>query len=230
MKSSTSRRTAIRPLISFVALLLLLPTTFSETKSKNQQNGVVSLDARTFDSSLRDGSVWLVEFYAPWCGHCVKFAPTYEKVAKIFHSANEKNGSEQENKKVMVAKIDGAKERALASRFSIRGYPSFFIVDGWTVRQYEGIRSQEALVKFANETYVEVEPIPFLSSPFGPVGQSRALLMYVGTKLLDVHSSLVEKGLSNVVAAGLLAFSGIMSSLILIIFIGLMLVPKAKVD
>jgi len=130
----------------------------------------------------------------------------------------------------MVGKVDGSKERALASRFSIRGFPTFFLVDGWTVRQYEGSRSYDAVVKFANETYVDVEPIPFLSSPFGPVGQSRALLMYAGTRLIDLHEALVEKGLSNVVAAGLLAFGGIISSLTFIIIIGLMLVPKAKTD
>lgn len=208
----------------------------AETKPKNQRQtsndlGVITLDARTFDSSLRDGNVWLVEFYAPWCSHCVKFASTYEKVAKIFHSANKViETSGNRGRIIKVAKVDGSGERALASRFNIRGFPSFFLVDGWTVRQYEGIRTQEALVKFANQTYVDVEPIPFLSSPFGPVGQSRAVLMYAGTKLIDFHSLLVDMGLSNFFAAGVLAFSGIMISLISIIAIGLMLVPKAKMD
>ena len=33
---------------------------------KKKARGVLQLDSRTFDSSIRDGKVWLVEFYAPW--------------------------------------------------------------------------------------------------------------------------------------------------------------------
>lgn len=199
------------------------------TATSPPPSGVISLDARSFDSSIRDGNAWLIEFYAPWCSHCQRFSATYERVAKTLHSANDDD--EKENvRKIRVAKVDGSTERALASRFSIRGFPSFFLVDGWTVRQYEGVRSLDALVKFANETYVDVEPIPFLNSPFGPVGQSRALLMYSGTRMVDLHAWLVEKGLSKVTAAGVLAFGGITVSLILVIITGLLIIPKAKID
>ena len=37
--------------------------------SKNKaDNGVIELTSRNFDSYIADGNVWLVEFYAPWCG------------------------------------------------------------------------------------------------------------------------------------------------------------------
>ena len=73
-------------------------------------------------------------------------------MATTLHSMHEGN-----DRKVMVGKIDGASERALSSRFNVKGFPSFYLIDGWTVRQYEGERSVGGLVKFATETYISVE-------------------------------------------------------------------------
>lgn len=38
---------------------------------------------KNFDSYLEEHDVTIVEFYAPWCGHCKAFAPTYEEVAAV---------------------------------------------------------------------------------------------------------------------------------------------------
>jgi len=186
--------------------------------------GVIKLNTRNFDSSIRDGNVWLVEFYAPWCGHCRQFAPTYELVAKKLH------GDHETERKVRVASIDGDNEKALSARFGVHGFPSFFLIDGWTVTEYSGRRSLEAMVKFANETYASAEPIPFLNSPFGPLGQSRAWLIYFGTQLIDAHGWLVNKGLSQVIAVLVLAGSGVFFSLALIISVGLFSMAKTKED
>jgi hypothetical protein len=48
--------------------------------------------------------------------HCKRFAQTYSEVAEYIHKQN-KDGQ----RKVMVAKIDGSKEKALTSRFSVKG-------------------------------------------------------------------------------------------------------------
>jgi protein disulfide-isomerase A6 len=45
---------------------------------------VVELTADNFKKEVLDDkdSMWLVEFYAPWCGHCKQLAPSYELAAK----------------------------------------------------------------------------------------------------------------------------------------------------
>lgn len=138
---------------------------------------------------------------------------------------------DSEDRNVKVGKVDGSEEKALSSRFSVRGYPSFYLIDGWTVRQYEDQRSVEALVKFATEDYKEVEPIPFINSPFGPMGQLRSLLMSIGSKILDAYEYLVEKkSFSPAIASIFLGGIGVTVGVIMIISIGLLLEPKPKVD
>ena len=94
----------------------------------NKNMGTIELRANNFDASVRDGSAWLVEFYAPWCGHCKRFAPTYEKVAETLHAQSKADlAKDPAARTVKVAKVDGSADRALASRFNIRAYPTFFL-------------------------------------------------------------------------------------------------------
>ncbi|CAF1118538.1 unnamed protein product [Didymodactylos carnosus] len=54
---------------------------------------VVELDSAKFSTILlRDNNSWVIDFYAPWCGHCHQFSPILEGVARL--SANHKGFSE----------------------------------------------------------------------------------------------------------------------------------------
>jgi thioredoxin-like negative regulator of GroEL len=106
---------------------------------------VIELTSTNFATTVNDGNVWLIEFYTSWCKHCQNFKTSYNNIAVTFHS------SPQE--KIRVAKVDCNVEKALATRFGVRGYPSFFLVSGWSVYEYEETRSESGLISFARGGY-----------------------------------------------------------------------------
>ena len=82
-----------------------------------EPEAVVELTSSNFDEVVNNPELdVLVEFYAPWCGHCKNLAPIYEKVAKVF----------RRDSKCVVAKIDAnAEENAdVKRRFQINSYPT----------------------------------------------------------------------------------------------------------
>lgn len=107
-------------------------------------SAVVALDESNFDSIALDPTKdVLVEFYAPWCGHCKKLAPDYEKVGLAFEGENN----------VVVAKVDADAHKALGSRFGVTGYPTikFFPKDNKDGEDYQAGRTPEEFVAFLNE-------------------------------------------------------------------------------
>ncbi|KAI9275606.1 thioredoxin-like protein [Phascolomyces articulosus] len=112
---------------------------------KSHKSDVVVLDTKNFDTIVKDPKQnVLVEFYAPWCGHCKNLAPIYEKVATAF--ANEPN--------CKVAKIDADSERDIGTQYDISGFPTikFFPAgDEKDAILYEGQRSEAGFIEFLNK-------------------------------------------------------------------------------
>lgn len=68
--------------ISFIGLLLIisLSSVFSMYGGKSD---VITLTTSNFNKDVvNSADIWLVEFYAPWCGHCQRLTPEWEKAAK----------------------------------------------------------------------------------------------------------------------------------------------------
>ncbi|KAK7337696.1 hypothetical protein VNO77_18281 [Canavalia gladiata] len=107
-------------------------------------SSVVVLSLDNFDEVVLDETKdVLVEFYAPWCGHCKALAPTYEKVAAAFKLEEE----------VVIANLDADKYKDLAEKYGVSGYPTlkFFPKNNKAGEDYNGGRDLGDFVAFINE-------------------------------------------------------------------------------
>ena len=76
---------------------------------------VVELTDATFESTVTDNDLVLIDFWAPWCGPCRSFAPIYEKLS-------------ERHPDVVFAKVNTEEQQALANQFQIRSIPTVMVV------------------------------------------------------------------------------------------------------
>jgi len=118
----------------------LEPTIKSEDIPEKNDGPVKVVVAKNYDSLVLDKTKdVLVEFYAPWCGHCKKLAPIYEELGAAF----------AEDSNVVIAKMD-ATANDVDPKLGVRGFPTlkFFPANDKTPIEYNGDRSKEDLIQF----------------------------------------------------------------------------------
>jgi protein disulfide-isomerase A1 len=113
---------------------------FSTCRSEiASEEGVLVLTDANFDEAIKANNFLLVEFYAPWCGHCKKLAPEYVKAAATLA---------KEDPPLYIAKVDATAEKEIAKKFEIQGYPTLkFFVNG-VPSEYTGGRTDSEIVSW----------------------------------------------------------------------------------
>ena len=151
----------------------------------------------------------LLEFYAPWCRHCVEFEGVYRNIGNSLAASN-----------VRVGKVDSAVNQALAARFAVHSIPSLFVIEGDEAWHYEGLMSHDSIVQYVKSGHRRFNALPMWESPMGPFGKFKGILVQLGIKL---HATL-----SNVQKwTGLSSFWAMVVSILLLATVALIFVFSA---
>lgn len=87
----------------------------SEPIPENNNEPVKVAVADNFrDVVTENGKDTLIEFYAPWCGHCKKLAPTYDELAQKLAAED-----------VAIVKMD-ATANDVPHPYDVRGFPTLY--------------------------------------------------------------------------------------------------------
>uniref|UniRef100_A0A8C4ZX28 Protein disulfide-isomerase A6 n=1 Tax=Gadus morhua TaxID=8049 RepID=A0A8C4ZX28_GADMO len=108
---------------------------------------VVELTDDNFDRLVMEGdAVWLVEFFAPWCGHCKSLEPEWAAAASAVQ--------EQTKGKVRLGAVDATIHQGVSSRYGVRGFPTIKVFrKGEEPEDYQGGRSRGDIIARALDLF-----------------------------------------------------------------------------
>ena len=123
--------------------LLALIAGLASAEDWPKEKSVVVLDPKNFDGFIKSQSYTIVEFYAPWCGHCKSLEPEWAAAAKKVSKLKPA---------VLLAKVDADAHGDLAQKYGVSGYPTIKIFkDGKVAEDYDGPREAKGIVSFVKE-------------------------------------------------------------------------------
>ncbi|TIA90668.1 hypothetical protein E3P99_01453 [Wallemia hederae] len=120
--------------ISVVAGLLAL---LAGAAASDDASDVLQLTKDNFDDVVKPSDLMLVEFYAPWCGHCKALAPHYEEAA-----------TELKSKDISLAKVDCVDQAEVCSDNDVAGYPTLKVFRKGLATPYGGTRKTDGIVSY----------------------------------------------------------------------------------
>ncbi|XP_030376906.1 protein disulfide-isomerase A5 [Scaptodrosophila lebanonensis] len=119
--------------------------------SEDSSSEIAHLTADSFEATLKDEPSVLVMFYAPWCGHCKRMKPEYEKAALEL---------KQSRVPGMLAALDATKEQAIAEKYKVKGYPTVKFFAHGVFKFDVNVREASKIVEFMRDPTEPPPPPP----------------------------------------------------------------------
>ena len=95
---------------------------------------LVTLNEENFNETTADNEIVIIDFWAPWCGPCMQFAPLFEKIA-------------QNNPDITFGKVNTEEERGIGGHFQIRSIPTIMIFrDNVVIFLQAGVMSEAGFI------------------------------------------------------------------------------------
>ncbi|KAK3329960.1 hypothetical protein B0H66DRAFT_597513 [Apodospora peruviana] len=146
------------PTLCAVAVSLLAALPGAQAGLYTKKSPVMQVDGKDYDRLIaKSNYTSIVEFYAPWCGHCQNLKPAYEKAAKNLDGLA----------KVAAVNCDDDANKQFCGTMGVQGFPTLKIVRPKKgggkpmVEDYQGQRTAsaivEAVVQRINNNVVKVE-------------------------------------------------------------------------
>ncbi|BAF25245.1 protein disulfide isomerase-like 2-3 precursor [Oryza sativa Japonica Group] len=129
------------------------------SSEKTEPSASIELNSQNFDKLVtKSKDLWIVEFFAPWCGHCKKLAPEWKKAAKNLKG------------QVKLGHVDCDAEKSLMSKYKVEGFPTILVfgADKESPFPYQGARVASAIESFALEQLEANAAPPEVSELTGP--------------------------------------------------------------
>jgi len=148
-KGSNINHNKMRTILSIVFLLLACSQV--ALSLYGPKSNVIQLTKKNFAEKVFGSEhVWVVEFFAPWCGHCKNLAPEYDKAATNLKGL------------VRVGAVNCDDEKEICGNFGVQGFPTIKIFPSKLTpvkgqkdafhkvpEDYQGARTAGAIVNFA---------------------------------------------------------------------------------
>ncbi|EER02316.1 protein disulphide isomerase, putative [Perkinsus marinus ATCC 50983] len=130
----------------FLSLICLLSEcTLAGALYGKKGSFVQVLDAQTFTKTVvQSNELWVVEFYADWCGHCQQFAPEYKKAASALAG---------------IVNLAAVNDQPVMGPYGVQGFPTvrFFGEDKSKPVDYSGPREAKRRIWNSNDPGFRVD-------------------------------------------------------------------------
>ncbi len=97
---------------------------------------MIHFNKETFDKTLAEGKLMMVDFWAEWCGPCQMLGPVIESLAEKYEG------------RAVIGKVNTDEEPDLAMSFQISGIPTvIFFKDGKEIDRLVGVMPPDAFIQ-----------------------------------------------------------------------------------